>query len=102
MNINFLLLVNPSRPDTGQREKLISIFIFSLLCGTSKGFMKASKAFIKPFETPQRSVKIKISVNFHFNTTFWNAQGEKGLEEFIFRDNRKSTTHVLDDLTIPT
>ena len=64
--------------------------------------MKASKAFIKPFETPQRSVKIKISVNFHFNTTFWNTQGEKGLEEFIFRDNRKSTTHVLDDLTIPT
>ena len=30
------------------------------LCGTSKGFMKAFKAFIKPFETPQKSVKIKI------------------------------------------
>ena len=26
----------------------------------SKGFMKALKAFIKPFEAPQRSVKIKI------------------------------------------
>ena len=26
--------------------------------------MKALKAFIKPFEAPQRSVKIKIQVNF--------------------------------------
>ena len=26
--------------------------------------MKALKAFIKPFEAPQRSVKVKISVNF--------------------------------------
>ena len=26
--------------------------------------MKASKAFIKPFEAPQRSVKIKILLNF--------------------------------------
>ena len=26
----------------------------------SKGFMKAFKAFIKPFEAPQRSAKIKI------------------------------------------
>ena len=41
--------------------------------------MKALKAFIKPFEAPQRSVKIKIQVNFYFNSTFWNAQGEKGL-----------------------
>ena len=35
------------------------IFIFTLLCGTSKGFMKALKVFIKPFEVPQRSAKIK-------------------------------------------
>ena len=31
-----------------------------LLCGASKGFMKAVKAFIKPFEAPQRSMKITI------------------------------------------
>ena len=31
-----------------------------LLCGTSEGFMKALKAFIKLSEVPQRSVKIKI------------------------------------------
>ena len=36
--------------------------------------MKALKAFIKPFEAPQRSVKIKISVNFNFNINLLNAQ----------------------------
>ena len=30
--------------------------MFTLLCGAPKGFMKA----IKPFEAPQRSMKIKI------------------------------------------
>ena len=34
--------------------------------------MKPLKAFIKPFELPQRSVKIKIDVNFYFNITFLN------------------------------
>ena len=32
-------------------------FLFTLVCGASKGFMKALEAFIKPFEAPQRSVK---------------------------------------------
>ena len=36
------------------------MFIFTRLCGASKDFMKASKAFIKLFEAPQRSVKVKI------------------------------------------
>ena len=35
-------------------------FYFYIFSGASKGFMKAFKAFIKPFEAPQRSVKIKI------------------------------------------
>ena len=35
-----------------------------LLCGASKGFMKALKAFIKALEATQRSV------NTTFNTTF--------------------------------
>ena len=34
-------------------------FFFALLCGASKGFMKAC-TFIKPFEAPQRRVEIKI------------------------------------------
>ena len=37
----------------------------------------AFKAFIKPIEEPQRSVKIKISVNVYFNINFLNAQDEK-------------------------
>ena len=40
------------------------ILSFTLLCGATKDFMKAFKAFIKPFEAPQRNVKIKIEVNF--------------------------------------
>ena len=36
------------------------MFIFTLLCDAAKGFMKAFNAFIKPSESPQRSVKIKI------------------------------------------
>ena len=42
-----------------KEKKLTEIIIFTLLCGASKGFMKALKAFIKHFEEPQ-SVKIKI------------------------------------------
>ena len=36
--------------------------------------MKAFKAFIKPYEAPRKSVKIKILLNFYFNTTFGNAR----------------------------
>ena len=46
--------INPSRPNPGRRKNIKLIFI---LCGAYKGFMKA---FIKSFEAPQRSVKIKI------------------------------------------
>ena len=35
-------------------------FYFHTSLWWSKGFMKAFKAFIKPFDAPQRSVKIKI------------------------------------------
>ena len=55
--------VNLSCPDPGRIEKSnfsFSHFIFS----ASKGFSKALKAFIKPFEAPQRSLKIKTYVNF--------------------------------------
>ena len=49
--------------------------------------MKALKAFMKPFEGPQSSVKIKIEVNFYINTTFWNARGGMGK---YFKWNLKS------------
>ena len=54
------------------------IFIFTLLCGASKGFMKVLKALTKPFEAPKRSAKVKLSVNFDFNTTLWDTRGGKG------------------------
>ena len=46
------------------KYKLTYIFIFALLCGASKGFMKALKTFIKIFEAPQRNVKIKFELIF--------------------------------------
>ena len=57
------MLLTLNGPIPGKGKKLSQIFIFTLLCGASKGFMKALKAlkaFIKPFEAPQRSEKIKI------------------------------------------
>ena len=45
-------LLNPSRPYPGRREKNFIKLNFK--------FSHFVKAFIKPFETPQRSVKIKI------------------------------------------
>ena len=51
-------------PIPSEKRKLTQIFIFTLLCGASNGFMKALKAFIKLFEAPQRSVKILIYLNF--------------------------------------
>ena len=51
------LTLNVPIPD--KVKKLSRIFIFTLLCGASKGFMKALKAF-------------------YFNTTFRNEQVFKG------------------------
>ena len=59
-----------SVPIPDEEKELTLNFIFTLLCGASKGFMKALKAFIKPFKVAQRSVKVKIQVNFYFTTTF--------------------------------
>ena len=38
---------------SGEEKKLTKIFIFMPVGGASKGFMKALKAFIKPFKAPQ-------------------------------------------------
>ena len=51
---------HPSREVRNKQRKLSSIFILTLLCGASKAFTKSLKAFMKPFEAPQRSAKIKI------------------------------------------
>ena len=54
----FILTLPVPIPD--EEKKLTWIFAFTLLCGASKGFIKAFKALIKPFEASQRSVEIKI------------------------------------------
>ena len=78
-NIKFNFQINPSRLDPRQRKKNnLKNFVFTLFCGASKGFIKALEAFMKPFEAPQRGAKIKILVNFYFNTTFWNGWVGKG------------------------
>ena len=53
-----LLTLPVSIPD--KEKKVSQIFILILLRSASKSFMKALNAFIKPFETPQISMKIKI------------------------------------------
>ena len=45
-------------PIPEKERKLISIFIFTILYGASKGFLKALKSLIKPFVAPQRNLKI--------------------------------------------
>ena len=55
--LKLFIYINPSLPNPGQREKIILNFV-------------AQKAFIKPFEAPQGSAKIKILVNFYFNVIF--------------------------------
>ena len=54
----------PCISESGIDIKIKLIFILTLLCRASKGFIEAFKAFTKPFEAPQRSMKIKIERNF--------------------------------------
>ena len=55
-----LAILTLAVPIPDEEKKLSQIFIFTLLCGAWKGFMKVLKTFIKPFEAPQRSVKRKF------------------------------------------
>ena len=53
-------------------------------------FVNAFKAFIKPFEAPQRSVKIKISLNFSSSSGIGTGKvnmyyyGQMLMEGYIF------------------
>ena len=57
---NFISLLTLPVPIPDEEKKLSEIFIIKLLCDASKGFIKALKTFLLPFEASQRSVKIKI------------------------------------------
>ena len=51
------------------------MFIFTLLYGDSKCFMKGFKTFMKPFETSQKIVKTKM-LSWYF--LFFRDRGGKG------------------------
>ena len=55
----FIFLTLPTPCISEGCIKITKVFIFTLLCGASKGFMKAFKVFKKPVERSQ-CVKIKI------------------------------------------
>ena len=55
-------------PIPDEEKKSSYNFILTLCC------LKRFYEGLRPFEAPQRSVKIKIQLNFYFNTTFRNAQ----------------------------
>ena len=55
--------VNLPRSDPGRREKISIYFYFHTCFGTSKGFMNALKALIKPFEH-HTEVKTKFKLIF--------------------------------------
>ena len=48
-------------PIADEDRKSTYIFICTLLCAASKGFMKILKAFIKPFGAPERSENNDLS-----------------------------------------
>ena len=58
----------------------ISESCITLPCGASKGFKKTFKALIKPFERPQRSVKIKFELIFSLR----QGLGEEELKAVFF------------------
>ena len=61
--------INSSRPNPRQRKKVKLNFYFHTSLWYLKRFYEG-KAFIKPFEAPQRSAEIKIQLNFYFSSTF--------------------------------
>ena len=60
------------------------MFIFILLCGASKGFMKAFKGFIRLFEAPQSSAEIR-QVNYFCLSGI--GTGRVNLTEKIFHNS---------------
>ena len=70
------IIIHQERPDTRRREKFsLNLYFHNLLW--------CLKKVLWTFKKTQRSVKIKIQVYFHFNTTFWNAIGG---ERFLLKD----------------
>ena len=70
-------LVNASHPNPGQRENYLKFLFSYFFVVRQKVLWRPLKAFIKPFEVPQRSVK--ILVNFYFWCNFLKRTRCEGL-----------------------
>ena len=71
-SLSFSAIKVPCISESYIEVKIKLIFIFTLLCGAAKSFLKTFRALIKPFEAPQRSVKI---FNFIFFSSSWIGTG---------------------------
>ena len=59
-------------------------FYFHTFCGATRSFMKSLKSFLKPFDAPRRSVKIKVQVNFYFKVCAKSENQERTNFLYIF------------------
>ena len=86
--------LTPPVPIQDEEKKIkLNFFFSSLWC--LKSFMMTLKALIKPFEAPQRSVKIKIQLNFYFNATSRHTREGKG---YIFENHLLKTSDLSPSL----
>ena len=69
------------------KKKLTAVLIFKLLCVATKGFMKTFKAFIKPFQTSQRSATINITVNFLSPSGIGAGNVKSSLSKVFYKKN---------------
>ena len=83
------------------KSNILTPWYAHLLCGASKGFLKAYKVFIKPFEAPQRcayqavrnvrfSKKLASALNEWFSRKAW-CQKERDFCWTIFLKDHQST-----------
>ena len=61
--------------------------------------MKAFKAFIKPFESTQRSVKIKISINFFSSSRLGREELTGSLNSLNILSDVRATTPDIRNLS---
>ena len=66
----YVNVINPSLLDPGQRQNINVNFYFHTSLWDGRRFYEGLKSFIKPFDSPQRSVRIKIYIIVCFNTNF--------------------------------
>ena len=67
-------IITPPIPILDKDRKLTQFFIFKLLCGASKGFIKAFMAF---WDTTKKCENKNLTLIFTLIQLFWNARDGK-------------------------